>query len=69
MYTPKKRCTLRKLREEHEEAQHSQDKRLVWASHAGSLSHNLNLDMKVILMLMLDIYVDYSPPIDENLVS
>lgn len=62
-------CTLRKLHEEYEEAQHSEDKRLVWESLAGSLSRNLKLDMKVISMLMLDIYADYSPPIDENLIQ
>jgi len=69
LYTPKKRCALRKLHEDYVEAQHSEDKRLVWASHAGSLSQKLNLDMQVIAMLMLDIYADYSTPIDENLVS
>ncbi|KAE9524171.1 hypothetical protein AGLY_015416 [Aphis glycines] len=64
-----KRCALRKLHEEYVEAQHSQDKWLVWVSHADSLSQKLNLDMQVIAMLMMDIYADYSTPIDENLIQ
>jgi len=67
--TPKKRCILRKLHEEYVKAGQSQDKRLAWASHAGSLSRKLNLELKVIGLLMLDDQTDYSTPLNEDLVS
>ncbi|XP_027847761.1 uncharacterized protein LOC114127658 isoform X1 [Aphis gossypii] len=67
--TPKKRCILRKLYEEYGKTGESLDKRLAWASHAGSLSLKLNLELRVIGMLMLDYHTDNGTPVDEDLIQ
>ncbi|KAF0749542.1 Uncharacterized protein FWK35_00022292 [Aphis craccivora] len=67
--TPTKKSILRKLYEEYVKVENIQNRRLAWVSHATSLSEKLNLELRVIGLLMLEIPSDYSTPIDENLIQ
>jgi len=67
--TLKNGSPLREIYEEYLEVQNFEDRMMDWTSHAGSLCKQLNLDITVLGMLTMNFLIDFSIPINEDLVS